>query len=81
MARTPNQVSVWGHRSKFIYRSPPPGPPEIYYTSRPPALVARNPLQGYYQVRRPSHEGYLAAPSLEGPGPDGDGQMQLVTSL
>lgn len=59
----------------------PPGPPEIYYTSRPPALVARNPLQGYYQVRRPSHEGYLAAPSLEGPGPDGDGQMQLVTSL
>ncbi|KAK2087509.1 Adhesion G protein-coupled receptor L1 [Saguinus oedipus] len=59
----------------------PPGPPEIYYTSRPPALVARNPLQGYYQVRRPSHEGYLAAPGLEGPGPDGDGQMQLVTSL
>uniref|UniRef100_A0A2K6MY39 Adhesion G protein-coupled receptor L1 n=1 Tax=Rhinopithecus bieti TaxID=61621 RepID=A0A2K6MY39_RHIBE len=46
-----------------------------------PTLVARNPLQGYYQVRRPSHEGYLAAPGLEGPGPDGDGQMQLVTSL
>lgn len=59
----------------------PPGPPEIYYTSRPPALVARNPLQSYYQVRRPSHEGYLAPPGLEGPGPDGDGQMQLVTSL
>ncbi|ETE73569.1 Latrophilin-2, partial [Ophiophagus hannah] len=53
---------------------------EIYYTNRP-ALVPRNQLQAYYQVRRPSHDGYLVPASLENPAVEGDGQMQLVTSL
>uniref|UniRef100_A0A452J739 Uncharacterized protein n=1 Tax=Gopherus agassizii TaxID=38772 RepID=A0A452J739_9SAUR len=53
---------------------------EIYYTNRP-ALVPRSQLQAYYQVRRPSTDGYLVQAGLEGPVPEGDGQMQLVTSL
>uniref|UniRef100_A0A8D2INH1 Adhesion G protein-coupled receptor L1 n=1 Tax=Varanus komodoensis TaxID=61221 RepID=A0A8D2INH1_VARKO len=53
---------------------------EIYYTNRP-ALVPRNQLQAYYQVRRPSNDGYLVPGSLENPAVEGDGQMQLVTSL
>lgn len=53
---------------------------EIYYTNRP-ALVPRNQLQAYYQVRRPSNDGYLVPGSLESPAVEGDGQMQLVTSL
>lgn len=53
---------------------------EIYYTNRP-ALVPRNQLQAYYQVRRPSNDGYLVPASLENPAVEGDGQMQLVTSL
>ncbi|KAF7249122.1 Adhesion G protein-coupled receptor L1 [Varanus komodoensis] len=49
---------------------------EIYYTNRP-ALVPRNQLQAYYQVRRPSNDGYLVPGSLENPAVEGDGQMQL----
>ncbi|XP_014450890.1 adhesion G protein-coupled receptor L1 isoform X4 [Alligator mississippiensis] len=53
---------------------------EIYYTNRP-SLGPRGQLQAYYQVRRPSNDGYLVPAGLEGPVPEGDGQMQLVTSL
>ncbi|XP_025048532.1 adhesion G protein-coupled receptor L1 isoform X4 [Alligator sinensis] len=53
---------------------------EIYYTNRP-GLGPRGQLQAYYQVRRPSNDGYLVPAGLEGPVPEGDGQMQLVTSL
>ncbi|OWK11874.1 hypothetical protein Celaphus_00003083 [Cervus elaphus hippelaphus] len=54
---------------------------ELLYKALEEPLLLPRAQSGYYQVRRPSHEGYLAAPGLEGPGPDGDGQMQLVTSL
>ncbi|XP_060037844.1 adhesion G protein-coupled receptor L1 isoform X2 [Erinaceus europaeus] len=45
----------------------PPGPPGPFYPPRPPLAYYRDP--------------YLGGPALEGGGPDGDGQMQLVTSL
>ncbi|XP_028840923.1 adhesion G protein-coupled receptor L1 isoform X3 [Denticeps clupeoides] len=56
-------------------------PEELYYSSGRPALGSRGaPMQTFYQAppRRPSGEGHT------GPEPahtEGDGQMQLVTSL
>lgn len=58
----------------------PPALSEIYYTNRP-SLVPRSQLQGYYQAQRPVNEGYLVQAGLEGTMPEGEGQMQLVTSL
>uniref|UniRef100_A0A3B3SVY6 Adhesion G protein-coupled receptor L1 n=1 Tax=Paramormyrops kingsleyae TaxID=1676925 RepID=A0A3B3SVY6_9TELE len=60
-------------------------PEELYYSSGRPALGPRGTaMQTFYQStpRRPSGEGYLApAPAAEPPHSEGDGQMQLVTSL
>ncbi|XP_043940453.1 adhesion G protein-coupled receptor L1-like isoform X3 [Protopterus annectens] len=56
------------------------GSEEIYYRNRP-ALVPRNQLQAYYQARRPSNEGYLVQVGMDASVAEGDGQMQLVTSL
>uniref|UniRef100_A0A8C4TIH1 Adhesion G protein-coupled receptor L1 n=1 Tax=Erpetoichthys calabaricus TaxID=27687 RepID=A0A8C4TIH1_ERPCA len=56
---------------------------ELYYSSVRPTLVPRGQLQAFYQsqTRRPSGEGYLVQVGMEGDMGDGDGQMQLVTSL
>ncbi|KAK1153872.1 hypothetical protein AOXY_G29581 [Acipenser oxyrinchus oxyrinchus] len=58
-------------------------PDELYFNSSRPALVPRGQLQAYYQsqARRLSGEGYLVQVGLEGGMVEGDGQMQLVTSL
>ncbi|XP_030050573.1 adhesion G protein-coupled receptor L1 [Microcaecilia unicolor] len=56
----------------------PPALGDIYYTNRP-SLVPRGQLQAYYQ--RPSHDGYMVQAGAEGTVPEGEGQMQLVTSL
>uniref|UniRef100_A0A8C2Q6E4 Adhesion G protein-coupled receptor L1a n=1 Tax=Cyprinus carpio TaxID=7962 RepID=A0A8C2Q6E4_CYPCA len=56
-------------------------PEELYYSSGRPAIGSRGaPMQTFYQAppRRPSTEAH-AAP--EPPHTEGDGQMQLVTSL
>lgn len=57
-------------------------PEELYYSSGRPALGSRGaPMQTFYQAppRRPSGEGH--PPQEAGPHGQGDGQMQLVTSL
>nr|XP_014343826.1 PREDICTED: adhesion G protein-coupled receptor L1 [Latimeria chalumnae] len=53
---------------------------EIYYNNRS-TLGPRGQLQTFYQMRRPSNEGYLVQVGIEGSATEGDGQMQLVTSL
>uniref|UniRef100_A0A4W4HHD7 Adhesion G protein-coupled receptor L1a n=1 Tax=Electrophorus electricus TaxID=8005 RepID=A0A4W4HHD7_ELEEL len=56
-------------------------PEELYYSSGRPALGSRGaPMQTFYQVpaRRPSGE---VQPAPEPAHGEGDGQMQLVTSL
>ncbi|XP_033826885.1 adhesion G protein-coupled receptor L1 isoform X1 [Periophthalmus magnuspinnatus] len=65
---------------EVVPRSAQP-PEELYYSSGRPALGSRGaPMQTFYQAapRRPSGEG---PPTLEPPHSEGDGQMQLVTSL
>uniref|UniRef100_A0A8C9V7D7 Adhesion G protein-coupled receptor L1 n=1 Tax=Scleropages formosus TaxID=113540 RepID=A0A8C9V7D7_SCLFO len=59
-------------------------PEELYYSSGRPALGSRGaPMQTFYQAppRRPSGEAYLPPVGLDPPHREGDGQMQLVTSL
>lgn len=66
---------------EVVPRSAQP-PEELYYSSGRPALGSRGaPMQTFYQAppRRPSGEGHQAAP--EPAHTEGDGQMQLVTSL
>uniref|UniRef100_A0A8C9ZST5 Adhesion G protein-coupled receptor L1 n=1 Tax=Sander lucioperca TaxID=283035 RepID=A0A8C9ZST5_SANLU len=56
-------------------------PEELYYSSGRPALGSRGaPMQTFYQAppRRPSGEGHQAQEPVHN---EGDGQMQLVTSL
>ncbi|KAK7939189.1 hypothetical protein WMY93_002515 [Mugilogobius chulae] len=65
---------------EVVPRSAQP-PEELYYSSGRPALGSRGaPMQTFYQAapRRPSGD---APPALEPPHSEGDGQMQLVTSL
>ncbi|GCB69613.1 hypothetical protein scyTo_0010587 [Scyliorhinus torazame] len=58
----------------------PQGNNEIYYSSRP-NLVFRSQLQTYYQSRRGSNDGYVVSVNADDSVAEGDGQMQLVTSL
>ncbi|XP_038640782.1 adhesion G protein-coupled receptor L1-like isoform X5 [Scyliorhinus canicula] len=58
----------------------PQGNDEIYYSSRP-NLVFRSQLQAYYQSRRGSNDGYVVSVNVDDSVAEGDGQMQLVTSL
>ncbi|MGH0149903.1 UNVERIFIED_CONTAM: hypothetical protein FKN15_015811 [Acipenser sinensis] len=71
----PEAVEVVSHSAQ--------APDELYFSSSRPALVPRGQLQAYYQsqARRLSGEGYLVQVGLEGGMVEGDGQMQLVTSL
>uniref|UniRef100_A0A3Q3IEV9 GPCR family 2 latrophilin C-terminal domain-containing protein n=1 Tax=Monopterus albus TaxID=43700 RepID=A0A3Q3IEV9_MONAL len=65
---------------EVVPRSAQP-PEELYYSSGRPALGSRGaPMQTFYQAspRRPSGEGHQAQ---EPSHIEGDGQMQLVTSL
>lgn len=65
---------------EVVPRSAQP-PEELYYSSGRPAIGSRGaPMQTFYQAphRRPSTE---AHPAPEHPHSEGDGQMQLVTSL
>uniref|UniRef100_A0A8C1ET99 Adhesion G protein-coupled receptor L1a n=1 Tax=Cyprinus carpio carpio TaxID=630221 RepID=A0A8C1ET99_CYPCA len=65
---------------EVVPRSAQP-PEELYYSSGRPAIGSRGaPMQTFYQAppRRPSTE---AHPTPEPPHSEGDGQMQLVTSL
>ncbi|XP_062334765.1 adhesion G protein-coupled receptor L1 [Osmerus eperlanus] len=65
---------------EVVPRSAQP-PEELYYSSGRPALGSRGaPMQTFYQAppRRPSGDGQ---PGQEPPHTEGDGQMQLVTSL
>lgn len=65
---------------EVVPRSAQP-PEELYYSSGRPALGSRGaPMQTFYQAppRRPSGEGHLAQEPAHN---EGDGQMQLVTSL
>uniref|UniRef100_A0AAQ4QBU5 Adhesion G protein-coupled receptor L1a n=1 Tax=Gasterosteus aculeatus aculeatus TaxID=481459 RepID=A0AAQ4QBU5_GASAC len=65
---------------EVVPRSAQP-PEELYYSSGRPALGSRGaPMQTFYQAppRRPSGEGHLAPEPAHS---EGDGQMQLVTSL
>ncbi|XP_052408946.1 adhesion G protein-coupled receptor L1-like [Carassius gibelio] len=65
---------------EVVPRSAQP-PEELYYSSGRPAIGSRGaPMQTFYQAppRRPSTE---AHPAPEPPHSEGDGQMQLVTSL
>uniref|UniRef100_A0AAQ6IDX3 Adhesion G protein-coupled receptor L1a n=1 Tax=Anabas testudineus TaxID=64144 RepID=A0AAQ6IDX3_ANATE len=65
---------------EVVPRSAQP-PEELYYSSGRPALGSRGaPMQTFYQAppRRPSGEGHQAQ---EPAHTEGDGQMQLVTSL
>uniref|UniRef100_A0A672ZMC0 Adhesion G protein-coupled receptor L1a n=1 Tax=Sphaeramia orbicularis TaxID=375764 RepID=A0A672ZMC0_9TELE len=65
---------------EVVPRSAQP-PEELYYSSGRPALGSRGaPMQTFYQAppRRPSGEGH---PAPEPAHNEGDGQMQLVTSL
>ncbi|RXM34738.1 Adhesion G protein-coupled receptor L1 [Acipenser ruthenus] len=72
---SPEAVEVVPHSAQ--------APDELYFSSSRPALVPRGQLQAYYQsqARRLSGEGYLVQVGLEGGMVEGDGQMQLVTSL
>ncbi|XP_072925357.1 adhesion G protein-coupled receptor L1 isoform X4 [Hemitrygon akajei] len=56
------------------------GNDEMYYSTRP-NLVFRSQLQAYYQSRRGSNDGYVVSVDVDGAVSEGDGQMQLVTSL
>uniref|UniRef100_A0A3Q3STP8 GPCR family 2 latrophilin C-terminal domain-containing protein n=1 Tax=Mastacembelus armatus TaxID=205130 RepID=A0A3Q3STP8_9TELE len=65
---------------EVVPRSAQP-PEELYYSSGRPALGSRGaPMQTFYQAppRRPSGEGHQAPEPAHN---EGDGQMQLVTSL
>lgn len=65
---------------EVVPRSAQP-PEELYYSSGRPALGSRGaPMQTFYQAppRRPSGEGHQAQEPVHN---EGDGQMQLVTSL
>uniref|UniRef100_A0A673FQL8 GPCR family 2 latrophilin C-terminal domain-containing protein n=1 Tax=Sinocyclocheilus rhinocerous TaxID=307959 RepID=A0A673FQL8_9TELE len=65
---------------EVVPRSAQP-PEELYYSSGRPAIGSRGaPMQTFYQAppRRPSTEPH---PAPEPPHSEGDGQMQLVTSL
>lgn len=65
---------------EVVPRSAQP-PEELYYSSGRPALGSRGaPMQTFYQAppRRPSGEGHQAQEPAHS---EGDGQMQLVTSL
>lgn len=65
---------------EVVPRSAQP-PEELYYSSGRPALGSRGaPMQTFYQAppRRPSGEGHQAQEPAHN---EGDGQMQLVTSL
>lgn len=67
-------------RLEVVPRSAQP-PEELYYSSGRPALGSRGaPMQTFYQAqpRRPSGEGYQPQEPAHS---EGDGQMQLVTSL
>uniref|UniRef100_A0A3P8Z5S2 Adhesion G protein-coupled receptor L1a n=1 Tax=Esox lucius TaxID=8010 RepID=A0A3P8Z5S2_ESOLU len=68
---------------EVVPRSAQP-PEELYYSSGRPALGSRGaPMQTFYQApppRRPSKEGD-GHPGQEPAHSEGDGQMQLVTSL
>ncbi|CDQ97840.1 unnamed protein product, partial [Oncorhynchus mykiss] len=68
---------------EVVPRSAQP-PEELYYSSGRPALGSRGaPMQTFYQApppRRPSREGE-GHPGQEPTHSEGDGQMQLVTSL
>uniref|UniRef100_A0A4W3JU05 Adhesion G protein-coupled receptor L1 n=1 Tax=Callorhinchus milii TaxID=7868 RepID=A0A4W3JU05_CALMI len=61
--------------------------PEVFYTNRPNLPVFRNQLQAYYHQapRRGSssdtHQGFVVSVSEASAPAEGDGQMQLVTSL
>ncbi|KAG7460259.1 hypothetical protein MATL_G00219500 [Megalops atlanticus] len=68
---------------EVVPRSAQP-PQELYYSSGRPALGSRGgPMQTFHQApaRRPSREGYLGQGGTEPTHAEGDGQMQLVTSL
>lgn len=66
---------------EVVPRSAQP-PEELYYSSGRPALCSRGaPMQTFFQApppRRPSEEGHQAQEPAQN---EGDGQMQLVTSL
>lgn len=65
---------------EVVPRSAQP-PEELYYSSGRPALGSRGaPMQTFYQAppQRPSGEGHQAQEPIHS---EGDGQMQLVTSL
>lgn len=65
---------------EVVPRSAQP-PEELYYSSGRPALGSRGaPMQTFYQAppRRPSGEGHQPQEPVQN---EGDGQMQLVTSL
>uniref|UniRef100_A0A3B3BIP4 Adhesion G protein-coupled receptor L1a n=1 Tax=Oryzias melastigma TaxID=30732 RepID=A0A3B3BIP4_ORYME len=66
---------------EVVPRSAQP-PEELYYSSGRPALCSRGaPMQTFFQApppRRPSGEGHQAQEPAQN---EGDGQMQLVTSL
>ncbi|KAL3053605.1 hypothetical protein OYC64_006016 [Pagothenia borchgrevinki] len=65
---------------EVVSRSAQP-PEELYYSSGRPALGSRGaPMQTFYQAthRRPSGEGHQGQEPAHN---EGDGQMQLVTSL
>ncbi|XP_017556028.1 adhesion G protein-coupled receptor L1 isoform X2 [Pygocentrus nattereri] len=69
---------------EVVPRSAQP-PQELYYSSGRPALGSRGaPMQTFYQpaaTRRPSGEAHPAPEPPANHGAEGDGQMQLVTSL
>ncbi|XP_036409366.1 adhesion G protein-coupled receptor L1-like isoform X1 [Megalops cyprinoides] len=68
---------------EVVPRSAQP-PQELYYSSGRPALGSRGgPLHTFHQApaRRPSGESYLGQGGAEPAHGEGDGQMQLVTSL
>uniref|UniRef100_H3BYU3 GPCR family 2 latrophilin C-terminal domain-containing protein n=1 Tax=Tetraodon nigroviridis TaxID=99883 RepID=H3BYU3_TETNG len=63
---------------EVVPRSAQP-PEELYYSSGRPALGSRGaPMQTFYQLQRPSGEGHQPQEAAHS---EGDGQMQLVTSL
>ncbi|KAI4895046.1 hypothetical protein NFI96_006163, partial [Prochilodus magdalenae] len=69
---------------EVVSRSAQP-PQELYYSSGRPALGSRGaPMQTFYQpaaTRRPSGDAHPAPEPPVNHGAEGDGQMQLVTSL
>ncbi|XP_061703073.1 adhesion G protein-coupled receptor L1 isoform X3 [Syngnathoides biaculeatus] len=66
---------------EVVPRSAQP-PEELYYSSGRPALGSRGaPMQTFYQARPRRPSGDHAHPAQEASHNEGDGQMQLVTSL